>query len=104
MELGLERHAEQPALTGVGREARRVVRHPVRVQRTVVREDEHGHLPSRLSSFISQNWRGKPLISHEVIVNLIAATTTNTGPKVRSRLDKNAYCRGAMGIAGRCGA
>ena len=30
----------------------------------------------RLFSFISQNWRGKPLISHEVIVNLIAATTT----------------------------
>ena len=34
----------------------------------------------RLFSFISQNWRGKPLISHEVIVKLIAATTTTTGP------------------------
>ena len=33
----------------------------------------------RLFSFISQNWRGKPLVSHEVIVNLIAATTTTTG-------------------------
>ena len=33
----------------------------------------------RLFSFISQNWRGKPLVSHEVIVNLIAATTTKTG-------------------------
>ncbi len=33
----------------------------------------------RLFSFISQNWRGKPLISHEVIVNLIAGTTTKTG-------------------------
>jgi len=33
----------------------------------------------RLFSFISQNWRGKPLISHEVIVNLIAGTTTATG-------------------------
>jgi hypothetical protein len=30
-------------------------------------------------SFISMNWRGKPLVSHEVIVNLIAATTTKTG-------------------------
>jgi len=37
----------------------------------------------RLFSYISQNWRGKPLISHEVIVSLIAATTTNTGLKVR---------------------
>ena len=33
----------------------------------------------RLFSFISQNWRGKPRISHEVIINLIAATTTTTG-------------------------
>ena len=34
----------------------------------------------RLFSFISQNWRGKPLVSHEVIVNLIAATTTDDRP------------------------
>ena len=45
----------------------------------------------RLFSFISQNWRGKPLISHEVIVNLIAATTTTTGLKVRAELDTTAY-------------
>lgn len=45
----------------------------------------------RLFSFISQNWRGKPLISHEVIVNLIAATTTATGLKVRAALDTTAY-------------
>ena len=45
----------------------------------------------RLFSFISQNWRGKPLISHEVIVNLIAATTTSTGLKVRAELDTAAY-------------
>ena len=44
-----------------------------------------------LFSFISQNWRGKPLISHEVIVNLIAATTTATGLKVRAELDTAAY-------------
>ena len=36
----------------------------------------------RLFSFISQNWRGKPLVSHQVIVNLIAATTTKTGLRV----------------------
>lgn len=45
----------------------------------------------RLFSFITQNWRGKPLISHEVIVNLIAATTTRTGLRVQSALDTNTY-------------
>ena len=48
----------------------------------------------RLFSFISQNWRGKPLISHEVIVNLIASTTTSKGLKVKSRLDTNKYQKG----------
>jgi DNA-binding phage protein len=48
----------------------------------------------RLFSFISQNWRGKPLVSHEVIVNLIAATTTKTGLTVRCALDRNAYPAG----------
>jgi len=48
----------------------------------------------RLFSAISQNWRGKPLISHEVVVNLIAATTTKTGLKVRSALDQNEYPAG----------
>ncbi len=48
----------------------------------------------RLFSFISQNWRGKPLISHETIVNLIAATTTKTGLKVHSQLDTNHYPKG----------
>jgi transposase len=45
----------------------------------------------RLFSFISQNWRGKPLISHEVIINLIAATTSKTGLEVKSALDANSY-------------
>jgi hypothetical protein len=48
----------------------------------------------RLFSFISQNWRGKPLISHEVIINLIAATTTTTGLAVKSKLDSNIYPAG----------
>ena len=48
----------------------------------------------RLFSAISQNWRAKPLVSHEVIVNLIAATTTGTGLKVRSELDTNRYPAG----------
>ena len=45
----------------------------------------------RLFSAISQNWRGKPLVSHEVVVNLIGATTTAKGLKVQSALDTNAY-------------
>jgi Rhodopirellula transposase DDE domain len=48
----------------------------------------------RLFSFISQNWRGKPLISHEVIINLIAATTSKTGLAVKSDLDSNIYPAG----------
>lgn len=48
----------------------------------------------RLFSFISQNWRGKPLVSHEVIVNLIANTTTSKGLKVRSKLDPATYRAG----------
>ena len=48
----------------------------------------------RLFAFISRNWRGKPLISHQVIVNLIAATTTTTGLKGRCELDRNRYPAG----------
>jgi hypothetical protein len=45
----------------------------------------------RLFSFISKNWRAKPLVSHEVIVNLISSTTTQTGLKVRCRIDERKY-------------
>jgi hypothetical protein len=48
----------------------------------------------RLFSFISQNWRGKPLISLAVIVNLIAATTTSKGLQVHSELDQRLYQSG----------
>jgi hypothetical protein len=48
----------------------------------------------RLFSAITQNWRGKPLVSHEVVVNLIGATTTTTGLRVRSELDTNPYPAG----------
>jgi hypothetical protein len=45
----------------------------------------------RLFSFISQNWRGRPLLTHATIVNLIAATQTDTGLKVRCILDHRHY-------------
>jgi hypothetical protein len=45
----------------------------------------------RLFSHISMNWRGRPLISHEVILELTAATTTRTGLTVHAELDPGAY-------------
>jgi Rhodopirellula transposase DDE domain len=48
----------------------------------------------RLFSFVSLNWRGKPLESLEIVVNLIAATKTNTGLKVYAQLDDRSYERG----------
>jgi hypothetical protein len=48
----------------------------------------------RLFSHISMNWRGRPLTSHEVIVNTIAATTTTTGLTVHAQLDTGLYPRG----------
>jgi len=45
----------------------------------------------RLFAHITQNWRGRPLISHEVMVNLIGSTTTATGLRVRAALDPSLY-------------
>ena len=43
---------------------------------------------------ITEHWRGRPLISHEVVVNLIGHTTTNTGLTIQAELDKNTYPTG----------
>ena len=48
----------------------------------------------RLFSFISQNWRGRPLVCHQTIVQLIAATTTEAGLTVQSEIDTNRYPKG----------
>ena len=45
----------------------------------------------RMFCHITQNWRGRPLSSHEVIVNLIANTATAKGLKIRAELDTGAY-------------
>jgi hypothetical protein len=45
----------------------------------------------RLFSFITQNWRGRPLVSHQTVVNLIAATTTKAGLLVKAALDNRTY-------------
>lgn len=48
----------------------------------------------RLFSFITQNWRGKPLISYEVVVNLIGSTKTTKGLRVNCKLDHTEYEKG----------
>jgi Rhodopirellula transposase DDE domain len=48
----------------------------------------------RLFCHITENWRGRPLVSHEVIVNLIAHTTTDTGLRVEAALDPTSYPTG----------
>ena len=48
----------------------------------------------RLFTFITMNWRGKPLVSHQVIVQLIGATATDTGLKVCCEIDSNLYPKG----------
>jgi transposase len=48
----------------------------------------------RMFSYITQNWRGRPLVSHEVIINLIANTTTKTGLKIKAKLDSGIYQTG----------
>jgi Rhodopirellula transposase DDE domain len=45
----------------------------------------------RLFSHISTNWRGRPLVSHEVIVELIGATRTRSGLRVQAELDQGNY-------------
>jgi len=48
----------------------------------------------RMFCHITQNWRGRPLISHQVIINLIANTTTQAGLKIRAELDRGIYPTG----------
>ncbi len=48
----------------------------------------------RLFSYISKNWRGKPLISYEVIIKLISSTKTKTGLDIECEIDKNDYKTG----------
>jgi hypothetical protein len=48
----------------------------------------------RMFCHITQNWRGRPLVSHEVVINLIAATTTRKGLRIRAALDHGLYPTG----------
>ncbi|MBI4778579.1 ISAzo13 family transposase [Candidatus Desantisbacteria bacterium] len=67
---------------------------PIRVSHFPPGTSKWNKIEHRLFSYISMNWRGKLLVSHETIVNLIAATTTRKGLKVRAAIDLNPYQKG----------
>jgi hypothetical protein len=67
---------------------------PIRVSHFPPGTSKWNKIEHRLFSHISMNWRGRPLVSHEVIVNLIAATTTRQGLQVRAELDPRLYPKG----------
>ncbi|MCL5284868.1 MAG: ISAzo13 family transposase [Nitrospirae bacterium] len=67
---------------------------PIRVSHFPPGTSKWNKIEHRLFSYISLNWRGQPLVSHEVIVNLIAATTTRKGLKVQAEIDSALYPKG----------
>jgi len=67
---------------------------PIRVCHFPPGTSKWNKIEHRLFSFISTNWRGEPLISHEVMLNLIANTKTRTGLIVRAELDTALYPKG----------
>ena len=86
----LSRAVVEARTAGTGRRAR----FPDDCLSLAARHEQVEHDRNRLFSFITQNWRDKPRITHQVIVNLIAATTTKTGLVVRSRIDDRPYPKG----------
>jgi hypothetical protein len=67
---------------------------PIRVCHYPPGTSKWNKIEHRLFSFITMNWRGEPLISHEVMLNLIAGTRTKTGLSVRVELDNGEYPKG----------
>ncbi len=67
---------------------------PIRVCHLPPGTSKWNKIEHRLFSFITMNWRGRPLVSHEVIVNLIKATSNRGGLVVEASLDKNTYPAG----------
>lgn len=67
---------------------------PIRVCHFPPGTSKWNMIEHRLFSFITMNWRGEPLISHEVMLNLIANTKTKTGLSVRAELDNRTYPKG----------
>ena len=58
------------------------------------RTSKWNKIEHRMFCHITENWRGRPLVSREVVVNLIRHTTTRSGSAIRSELDENSYPTG----------
>jgi hypothetical protein len=67
---------------------------PIRVRHFPPGTSKWNNIEHRLFSYVSLNWRGKPLESLQVIIDLIGSTTTSTGLKVYARLDPGEYVKG----------
>ena len=67
---------------------------PVQVSHFPPGTSKWNKIEHRLFSFISQNWRGEPLVNYETIIRLIESTTTKTGLVVKCKLDKRIYPKG----------
>jgi transposase len=70
------------------------IRIPIAVSHFPPGTSKWNKIEHRLFSFISMNWRGKPLTSFETILNLISSTTTRSGLMVRAEIDLNKYQKG----------
>jgi len=67
---------------------------PIHVRHFPPGTSKWNKIEHRMFCHITQNWRGRPLVSHEVIVNLIANVTTRSGLKIRAELDRGTYPSG----------
>jgi len=67
---------------------------PIRVCHFPPGTSKWNKIEHRMFSHITQNWRGRPLVSHDVIVQLIANTSTQAGLKIRAELDARSYPAG----------
>jgi hypothetical protein len=67
---------------------------PIHVRHFPPGTSKWNKIEHRMFSHITQNWRGRPLVSHDVIIKLIANTTTITGLKIRAELDRGTYPTG----------
>ena len=67
---------------------------PIHVRHFPPGTSKWNKIEHRMFSHITRNWRGRPLVSHEVIIKLIANTTTKTGLKIRAGLDTGNYPTG----------
>lgn len=64
---------------------------PIRVSHLPPGTSKWNKIEHKMFSYISMNWRGRPLVSHEIILNLISNTTTKTGLKIKAELNDKLY-------------